>query len=650
MPEEISESQTPTDGRSRDVHRAIVRLIQELEAIDWYHAPIGVVALDVRGVILAWNGSAGEILGVREWEVLGSELLYLFNEEARPELDRIIARAIISDVKSTPATFERRTADGRPQFVEITASGLRSRTDEPGATVLLQDVTTRVVAERAREDAERRFRTLVQGVDAIVWEGDPAKGAFRFVSRRAEEILGYPLASWLEEPDFWEQHIHEDDRGRTVSARRSAVAECRDHVLEYRLTAQDGRTVWLRDNVTVMCDEHGVPTRLLGLIVEITERKRTEESLARLYRQAEEDVQRKDEFLAMLSHELRTPLSAITTALRVIEMAGTSPERLHQASGIIGRQTLHLTHLMDELLDVSRIGSGKLELDHRPVDLNDVIRQSLETLAGRVAERRQDIVVNHAPGPVTVLGDAVRIGQMVTNLVDNALKYTPAGGRITITVRAEDAEALLSVHDTGVGIGAELLPLIFEPFYQRSVKHSNGGLGLGLTLVKRLAERHGGTVSARSDGVGRGAEFIVRLPLVHARAAVEPPPPTPAPSQRLILVIDDDADARDGMKMLLEQEGHAVVLAEDGPRGIEAARAAQYDAIIIDIGLPGLEGHEVSRHLRARAGRHPFLIALTGYSQPDDRRRAEEAGFNAYLVKPVPVDELIGLLRDLPRR
>jgi two-component system, chemotaxis family, CheB/CheR fusion protein len=647
MSESRSESRTPADGRSRDVHRAIVRLIQELEAIDWYDAPIGVVAVDVRGVILAWNGSAGEILGVREWEVLGSELLYLFNEEGRAELDRVLARAIISDVKSPPAVFERRTAEGQPQFVEVTACGLKSRTDEPGATVLLQDVTTRVVAERARADADRRFRSLVQGVDAIVWEGDPSGGAFRFVSQRAEEILGYPLAAWLDEPDFWERQIHEEDRGRTVAARRSAVAECRDHVLEYRMTARDGRVVWLRDNVTVTCDEQGRATRLLGLIVEITERKRTEQSLARLYRQAEEDIQRKDEFLAILSHELRTPLSAMTTALGVLDVAPIPEERSRQARAIIARQTAHLTRLMEELLDVSRIGSGKLTLDRRLVDLDEATQQSLETLASRIGERRHDIVVARADAPVTVMGDAVRIQQMVTNLVDNALKYTPAGGRITISIRRDGADAHLSVRDTGVGIAPDLLPRIFEPFYQRSVKHSSGGLGLGLTLVRRLAERHGGSVSAHSAGVGHGAEFIVRLPWADAPVAADTAPAPAARATRLILVIDDDADTREAMKMLLNHAGYGVELAEDGPRGIEAARAAEYDAIIIDIGLPGLEGHEVSRHLRARSGRRPFLIALTGYSQPEDRRRAEEAGFNAYLVKPVPVDELMRLLENL---
>lgn len=633
--------------KTRDIHRAIVRLIQELEAIDWYHAPIGVVALDAQGHILAWNGAAGEILGVREWEALGTPLVHLFAEFDRAELDRLIARCIATDTRCRPAVFERSGPGGHTQFVEVTATGLRSRTGEPGATVLLQDVTARVSAERARAEAEQRCRNLVQGVDAIVWEADPRTFRFSFVSQHAEDILGYPVPQWLTEPDFWANHLHPDDRGRTLALRRTAADEGRDHELEYRMLAADGREVWVRDRVTVVRGADGEGRQLMGLILDITERKRTEEALARLFKQAADDVRHKDESLAILGHELRTPLGAITNALHVLEHAPGDEGRAARARAIIARQARHLTRLMDELLDVSRIGSGKLTLDPRPVDLNEVVRHSLQSLDERLGERRHDLVFTPDATPVMVHGDPVRLEQVVTNLVENAIKYTPTGGRVTISLRREGRQAVLGVQDTGIGIAAELLPKIFDSFYQvaRRAEPDKGGLGLGLTLVRRLVELHGGAVTAHSAGPGQGSEFTVRLPLRPAAGGPRAPEPSMAPAgQRQVLIIEDDADTRQALKNLLELEGYRVEVAEDGPRGLEASRAGAYDAVLIDIALPGLGGYEVAQHLSSRGGRRPYLVALTGYSQPEDRGQAAEAGFDAYMVKPVDPADLSRLL------
>jgi PAS domain S-box-containing protein len=535
---------------------------------------------------------------------------------------------------------------GDARHVVLTGVGGGGRA--AAATVLLQDVTDRIRAERASAEAERRFRTLVQGVDAIVWETDPASGQFGFVSQRAEEILGYPVARWLGEPDFWERHLHPDDRERVVAARRTGAGEGRDHALEYRMLAEDGGERWIRDRATVLCDETGRPRRLLGLMVDVTERRRTEESLARLLAQAEEEVQRKDEFLAILGHELRTPLGAITSALHLLRQKIADDPIVGQAVAIVGRQSRHLTRLMDELLDVARIGSGKMVLDLREVDLNEVVAHSLEALRERLGERAGAVVFAATPAPLVVRGDAVRLAQVVTNLLDNAVKYSPAQSRVEIHLARAGASAVIRVRDAGVGLSAEMLVRIFEPFYQRSVERSRGGLGLGLTLVRRLVELHGGRVSASSEGPGRGSEFVVRVPVSGpAPSRAEPEPPAAAfPAARRILVIEDDADAREMLRVLLETHGYAVEVAEDGPRGIEASRAAGHDAILVDLGLPGLEGFEVVPRLGVHGGRRPYVVAITGSSQPGDRRRAADAGFDAYVVKPVEPDHLLRLLGE----
>lgn len=642
-----SDPQDVPPVRARDVHRAIVRLVQELEAIDWYHAPIGVVALDARGIVLAWNGAAGEILGVREWEVLGSPFLKLFTEAAQPELDRLIALSITTDRRSAPSVFERRAADGQVQFVEVTATGLRGRTGEPGATVLLQDVTARVSAERLRREAERRFRGLVQGVDAIVWEADAATLQFAFASHRAEEILGYPVARWVMEPDFWERHIHPDDRLRAVTARREATTEGRDHTLEYRMLAADGREVWLRDKVTVLCGDDGRATRLLGLMVDITDRKRTEEALARLYRRAEDDVERKEEFLATLAHELRTPLAAITNASQVLAVDdGAAAARARE---VIARQVRHLGRLTHELLDLASAASGKLTLERRSVNLGELVADGVHALADRAAALGHAVHVASGPTPIVVEADPVRLEQIVTNLVDNAIKYTPRGGRIDVTVGGDREHAVLRVRDSGCGIPPEALPRIFDPFYQAPRPPGTGpnGLGLGLTLVRRLVELHGGEITVHSEGPGRGTEFVVRLPRrAPAGATTEGDPGRAASAQRRVLVIDDDADTRDLLSEILGRAGYEPIVAEDGPQGIETCLATRPDAVVIDIALPGLEGYEVARSLRARHRPAPLLIALTGYCRPDEEVRARDAGFDALLVKPVEPERLIALLAD----
>jgi two-component system, sensor histidine kinase len=355
----------------------------------------------------------------------------------------------------------------------------------------------------------------------------------------------------------------------------------------------------------------------------------------------------KDEFVAMLGHELRNPLGAITTAIHVLSSQGTTEEMAARLKGIIARQTQRLAHLVDDLLDVSKLVSGKIVLHRRPEDLRDLVVRALAAFqeGGKAAQH----VVSVSGEPVRVHGDATRLEQVVTNLLDNAVKYTPAGGRVDVTIVADGADAVLTVRDTGIGIAPEALPTIFDLFVQAdaTVARSGGGLGLGLTIVKRLVEMHGGTVSAASAGAQRGAEFTVRLPRIPDAITAQPPPAAAgrSPRARDILIVEDNADFREGLRLLLESWGHRVQEAATGAHGLDIVRLRQPEIVLVDLGLPDIDGYAVARAVRgAPGGDAILLVAITGYGAASDRRRADDAGFDAHLTKPVSPQELADVL------
>jgi CheY-like chemotaxis protein len=364
-------------------------------------------------------------------------------------------------------------------------------------------------------------------------------------------------------------------------------------------------------------------------------------------RSAAENANRaKDEFLAMLGHELRNPLGAITNAARLLEHPRTDAASAQQAREIISRQSDHLARLTDDLLDAGRAVMGKISLQRQPVDLAALASRALSTLraSGRTANHR---VVQELQ-PVWVDGDPIRLEQILSNLVINAAKYTLLPGTIRVSLQRENGEAVLRVKDDGIGMSENLAARAFDLFVQgeRGLDRTVGGLGIGLTLVRRLAEMHGGSASARSDGRDKGSELTVRLP------AIEPPAPVPARAPRVspalarsILVIEDNDDARESLCRLLELTGHRVSAAADGAAGLTAALLAKPEVILVDVGLPKMDGYEVAQRIRATAGDwRPFLVALTGYGLPEDRSRALEAGFDAHLVKPVDHASLEELL------
>jgi signal transduction histidine kinase len=373
----------------------------------------------------------------------------------------------------------------------------------------------------------------------------------------------------------------------------------------------------------------------------------------RLVQQLQERDRLKDEFLAMLSHELRNPLGAIVTAVRLLELLGTPDERATRAREVIARQSLQLARMVDDLLEVSRVTAGQVSLLPGPVIVRDVLERAVETLraAGRLPSHRVVVRADES----MVEADDTRLEQILTNLLVNAVKYTDPGGEIVAEVEGMADEVVIQVKDTGIGISPELLPRVFDVFVQgrQTLDRAEGGLGLGLALVRKLVELHGGTVLALSDGPGTGSTFVVRLPrLEGARPpASEAHAPLPPVQSLRVLIVEDDEDGREMMRSLLTLRGHEVIEASTGLEAIEIAHRKSPHLALVDLGLPGIDGFEVGRRLRVPNGSlRPLLVAITGYGQPQDRKRALEAGFDAHLVKPVSFEHLRAVLEIASRR
>jgi PAS domain S-box-containing protein len=401
---------------------------------------------------------------------------------------------------------------------------------------------------------------------------------------------------------------------------------------------------WIHAAYTPTFDRAGVPDGWVADVNDVTEQKRTEEALREAARQ-------KDEFLAMLAHELRNPLAPVRTAAELLRVRGNDPAVLAQARGVIDRQVAHMARLVDDLLDVSRITRGKVTLHRERLDLAHLARLAAANHRQGFADAGVSLAVSIPEGPLWVSGDATRLTQVIDNLLGNARKFSDRGGTVTLDVSADGGGcAVVRVRDTGIGIEPAMLPRLFEVFSQadRSLDRSRGGLGLGLAIVKGLVELHRGRIAAASDGSGRGSEFTVTLPLEPAPAVAAEPPAADGAAQtgRLrVLVIEDNRDAADSLKVLLEALGHEAAVAYTGREGVEAARRERPDVVVCDIGLPGMDGFEVARALRRcsdTAGAR--LIAVTGYGQDGDRERALAAGFDSHLVKPADPAKLLGLL------
>jgi PAS domain S-box-containing protein len=445
----------------------------------------------------------------------------------------------------------------------------------------------------------------------------------------------------------WQGVLHPDD----LAAARDCLRRTRElrspQDVELRYRAADGSCRWFLSRLAPIVDGDRV-VRFIGAAMDIDDRKRAESERERLLAEARESDRRKDEFLGMLSHELRNPLAPIRNSVYLLERAEPGSEQAAHARAVIERQAEHLTRLVDDLLDVTRIARGKIQLRRERLDLREVVRRTADDLRPLMQARHVAFHVSLPPAGVWTVADATRITQVVGNLLHNAAKFTRPADLVELSLRVTDGAAEISVRDTGAGIDPALLPHVFDVFVQgdRTLARTEGGLGIGLSLVKGISELHGGAVQALSAGKGKGAEFVVRLPLV--TSAVDPRlkvgGPRRASAIRRVLVVDDNRDGADSLAQIVELFGHVTEVAYDGPSALERARANPPDVVLCDLGLPGMSGFEVARALRASATNRIQLVAVSGYAQPEDAKAALEAGFDRHLAKPASPDDIERLL------
>ena len=513
----------------------------------------------------------------------------------------------------------------------------------------LMDITDRVRAETALRESERRFAQAFNANPLPMSIVSLRDGRHLAVNEAAVRHSGYTREEMLgrtkPELGFW---VAEGERDRLLEILRGG-GQARDFEATFRSKTGERRDLLVNSEVVTYAGEPAV----LSVSLDITERKQYDAERESRRREAEALTRAKDEFLAMLGHELRNPLGTITNALGVLDRLVADGD-VRRLLGIIGRQTSHLGRLVDDLLDVARVTSGKIELRRQPLDLRALAEGCLDALTQAGRTRHHTITVEGPP--LRMSGDPARLEQVVSNLLDNALKYTPAGGQVTVRIEQVDGDVVLRVRDSGEGIRADLLDRIFDLFVQepQALDRTRGGLGLGLTLVRRLVELHGGSVAVASEGPGRGSEFSIRLPRL---AEADVPAPAreaglgpAAPRPRRVLIVEDNADARESLSLLLRLSGHEVETSENAMEGLEKLAAFAPDVMLVDVGLPGMDGYDLARRVRQRpAARGVALVALTGYGQIEDRRRAKEAGFDVHLTKPVEPDRLRKVLDELAR-
>jgi two-component system CheB/CheR fusion protein len=597
------------------------------EAAILEHVPAAVIVADERLRVTYCNPAAAELFGASGQGTPGWPLAELFQAEGATQQ---IARGDYA------GELQCRRRDGRVFPAQVRARPLALGQSSARGVVLSIHEVARTEAELRKSDELLRLAQVAAMVG--IWEWDPATQTLSWTPELAA-LYGYPAEDVHSYSD-WSSRVNPDDLRRIEEERARAVAERRPFDLEFRMQQPSGVTRWLKARGGAIYDEQGRPTRVFGITVDVTERKRFEEALR--------ESDRKDEFLAVLSHELRNPLTPIKNSLAILDRVVPGAPQALRAQAIIGRQVHHLTRMVDDLLDVTRIARGKAALQRERLDLGEVVGRTVEDYRAAFAEGGVAFADAISAEPMWLTGDATRIAQVVGNLLGNAVKYTPRGGSVELTLeRASDA-ALLRVRDNGHGIAPDVLEHVFEPFAQapQTPDRKSGGLGLGLALVKGFVQLHGGTVAASSRGVGGGAEFAVRLPLEPVMAAEAEPEARDRPVRcRRVLIIEDNMDAADTLRDVLELCGHEVRVAFDGPEGLRVAGDFRPEVVLCDIGLPGMTGYEVARALRSDDRlRGVSLVALTGYSLPEDQRRAADAGFAYHIRKPPNLDELIDLL------
>ncbi len=616
------------------------------------HAPFGVYVVDADFRIVQVNaGAQAAFASVRPLigRDLAEALRIIWPEPFASEaIDHFRHTLETGEVYVAPSLTEKRLDVDSVESYEWQVTRVLLPDGRFGAVCYFFNLTHFRRIEVALLESEERFRTLADNMAQFAWTAD-AQGWIYWYNQRWYDYTG----TTLEEMQGWGwTKVHHPDHLDRVVARLQHSWDSGE-VWEdtFPLRSRDGSYRWFLSRAQPIRDEQGRVTRWFGTHTDVTEQLELADELRHTSADLFEADRRKNEFLAMLAHELRNPLAPLRNSLEIIRQKGSDAATVRTAAAVMERQVGHMVRLVDDLLDVSRITRGRIELRRERTDVTALIAQAVEACRPEAEHRSIGLSVALPDGPVPLDADPARLAQVADNLLSNALKFTGPGGQVQVGLGVEGRTAVLRVRDNGIGLAPDQLTRVFDLFMQVdiSLERSISGLGIGLTLVKSLVELHGGSVEAKSPGLGQGTEFTVRLPLAPVVAALPKPPamePAAAvPVARRILVVDDNVDAAESLATVLELAGNDTRVAHDGVAALAAAETFGPEIVLLDIGLPRLNGYEVARAIRNSPwGANMRLFALTGWGQDDDRRKSAEAGFDAHLVKPVAPTELMKLL------
>ena len=638
-PQDVTALAAALAARERELQQANERLRLILD-----NAPVFIYLVDGSGRFLSVNRGWLEQIGIDSSSVIGRALGEVFPPAVAAQFAQNNACVLRAD---GPLEFEETQAGRTYLSVKVPVRDAAGRAFAVcGMSV---DITDRKRSEAALRESEDRFRSFTDSLPLIVWVHD-ADGAQEFVNRTFCEFFGVSREEMR--AGRWQMLMHPEDGEAYSAAFFEAVRDRRPFHGEVRVRRHDGEWRWIESWGRPRFSPSGEFLGFVGTSADITERKRAERKVRESEAALREADRKKDEFLAVLAHELRNPLAPIRNAVHIMRAPGMGQAELAEARDIIDRQVKQLVRLVDDLLDISRITVGRMALQQAVLDLRAVADDALLMSGPLLDEAEHDVTVHLPPQPVWVRGDGVRLAQVISNLLNNAARYTPPGGSVSLRVTEEGADALVLVEDTGVGLSPGVLERIFEPFVQAEggASRAAGGLGIGLALSRSLTQLHGGTIKATSPGPGHGSCFVVRLPSAQQeRPRAVAPKAAPAASGRpsRLLIVDDNQDSARSQAKMLRLLGHEVEAAFEGGEALRQVAAFRPDVVLLDLGLPGIDGYEVARRIRAMPeGGEVLLVAQTGWGQDEDRRRTAAAGFDAHLVKPVELDSLLRLLDE----
>ncbi len=619
-----------------------------------------VISTDLQGRITNMNPVAAQLTGWKSSDALGRPLVEVFrivNEDTHVEVESPLTKALTEGIVVGLANHTLLIAkDGTERPIDDSAAPIRCKDGEiVGAVLVFRDFTERRTTERTLRNSELRtsaiFRTALDCIitmdhEGMVVEFNPA--AERTFGYRREDAVGKELAALIIPHKYREAH-----RKGMAHYLASGVGPVLNQRLELTALRADGSEFPTELAITRIPVDG--PALFTAYLRDISARKDAESKLRQLAADLSEADRRKNEFLAMLAHELRNPLAPIYNAVHVLRSEHNDAATVRSVAEMLDRQVGQMVRLVDDLLDVSRVSRAKVELRKEQVDLADVVHHAEEAVRSSAHSVDRHLAITLPKEPIHLNGDPARLAQVIGNLLNNACKFTDKGGHIQLTAELENEQVVVRVKDNGIGIAPDQLGRIFDLFVQvdGSLERTTSGLGLGLTLVKNLVEMHGGTVEAHSDGIGHGAEFTVRLPILREAGQLQQGPEVAEvlPSKpRRILIVDDNKDSATSLAMLLQKSGNETFTAFDGQEAVETAEMVRPDLVFMDIGMPKLNGYEACRHIREKPwGKNMVLIALTGWGQTEDKQRSKDAGFNGHLVKPVDFGDLKKLLTANPK-